>query len=190
MSTTVTTPVFRLSYPKLFKAELNKLNGKEEFSLVALFPKGTDLTAMQKAAQAAIEKKWGTDPSKWPKPLKNPFRKHEEREKDGKLPDGHEPGGIFMNLKSERKPTVVDQNVQEILDPAKIYAGCFVRASINFYAYDQKGNRGVSAGLGHVQLVRDGDPLGNVVRVTDAFAPVETGGGGTGGAADAGALFS
>ncbi len=168
----IVTPEFRVSYPHLFKAKLNDLNGKEEYSVVALFKKGEDLSLLKKAAQEAIMKKWGSDKTKWPANLKSPFRDQKEREKDGALPGGHEAGAIFMNFKSKEKPQVVDANVQPILDESEFYAGCYARASVNAYAYDQKGNRGVAFGLGNIQFVKDGDPLGGRTRASDDFESV------------------
>lgn len=172
----INTPTFRVSYPNVFKAKKNDLNGKDEFSVVALFKKGEDLTALKAAAAKAITDKWGPDKFKWPQNLRTPFRLQEERAKevDGKriLPAGHEEGAVFLNLKSSQRPGVVDQNVQDILDESQFYAGCFARASVNAYAYDQKGNRGVSFGLGNIQKVKDGEPLGNRARPEADFAPI------------------
>lgn len=191
----VMTPSFRVSYPHLFKPKKNDLNQKDEYSCVALFPKGTDLTNLKKAAQAALEEKWGKDKAKWPALLKSPFRDQGERAKfddaTGKkvLPAGHEEGAIFMTLKNEHRPGVVDQNVQDIVDSSQIYAGCFCRATIRAYAYDQKGNRGVAFSLQNVQKIKDGDPLSGRTRAQDDFAPVameET----ASGSGDATSLFS
>lgn len=174
---TVTTPKFRVSFPNVFKPRLNELSGKEEFSVVALFPKGADLSALKAAAQEVVIKKWGPDKAKWPKKLRLPFRDQAEKAKtndDGKevLPPGHEAGAIFLNLKSQQRPGVVDQNVQMIMDETQFYSGCWARASINAFTYDQKGNVGVSFGLMHLQKVADGEPLGGRVRVEDAFQPI------------------
>lgn len=177
----INTPTFRVSYPNVFKAKRNDLNGQDEFSIVALFKKGEDLSALKAAAQKAIVDKWGPDKEKWPKNLRSPFRDQAERAKDvdGKriLPAGHEEGAIFLNLKSKQRPGVVDQNVQDIIDESQFYAGCFARASVNAFAYDQKGNRGVSFGLGNIQKVKDGEPLGNRARPEADFAPIQTEGG-------------
>jgi hypothetical protein len=168
------TPKFRVSWPKVFKPELNKLSGKTEYSITALFPKGTDLSAMKKAAENAIIEKWGADKIKWPKTLKSPFRDQGEKEVDGSLPAGYEKGAIFINLKSKNKPGVVDQNVQAILDEADFYAGCYAIASVNAYAYDQAGNRGVSFGLNNIQKVADGEPLSGRSKPENDFAAVAT----------------
>lgn len=169
----VVTPKFRVSYPNVFKARLNDLNGQQEYSVVALFPKDADLTALKAAAQEAIVKKWGEDKAKWPTNLKSPFRDVEDRRKEGVLPPGYEEGSVFMNLKTRQKPGVVDENVQPVLEESTFYAGCWARASLNAYAYDQKGNKGVAFGLGNIQKVGDGDPLGGRTAPQQDFAPIE-----------------
>lgn len=177
------TPEFRVSYPSVFQPKKNDLNGKMEYSVVALFPFGKDdpkLADMKKMAEAAVVKKWGADKSQWPANLKSPFRDQGERAKnvDGKriLPAGYEDGKVFVTLKAEQKPAVVDENVNTIIDPTQFYAGCYAIASINAYAYDQKGNRGVAFGLGNIQKWRDGDSLGGRTRPEDDFSAVATGG--------------
>jgi len=182
MSNTI-TPVFRLAFPAVFKAKLNKMNEKEEYSLVALFKKGEDLTKLKQAAEAAVIKKW---PNELPDSIRSPFRDQADRKGTG-----YEPGAIFMTLKSQEKPGVVDQNVEEIIDTSQVYAGCWCKASINAYAYDQKGNKGVAFGLVNLQKVSDGDPISSRTRATDDFAAIK----GTGtptkdGVADTGAAGS
>ncbi len=174
----VMTPVFRISYPNLFKSKKNDLSGKDEYSCVALFPKNADLSKLKAAAQAVIEEKWGADKKKWPAPMKSPFRDQGERAKyddvsDKKvLPAGYEEGALFMTLKSEQRPGVVDKNVQDITDTSEIYAGSFCRATIRPYAYSNKGNHGVAFGLQNVQKVKDGDPLSGRTKAQDDFSPV------------------
>lgn len=179
--TNVLTPEFRVSYPYVFKPNLNKLSGKEEYALVALFPPNADLSKLKAAAQEAIKEKWGPDATKWPKNLKNPFRDQGEKEKeveDGKggtkklMPPGHEKGAIFLNLKSKQRPGLVDKNVADIIDPSNFYAGCYARATVSCYAYDQAGNRGVSFGLGNIQKTRDGEPFGGRTKAADDFVPI------------------
>lgn len=174
-SVVATTPMFRVSFPNLFKPRKNELNGKDEFSVMALFEKGADISKLKDVAAAAVKKKWGDKP---PANLKSPFRDQAEREKDGKLPDGLVAGAIFMTFKSSNRPTVVDQNLQEILESSKMYAGAYARASVGAYAYDQKGNKGVAFGLNHVQLMKDGAPLSGRPTVESAFEPVAVDNGG------------
>lgn len=173
------TPRFRVSFPQVFEPKRNDLNGKDEYSIVALFPKGCDLTVLKKAAQAAIEEKWGKDQSKWPKTIRTPFRDQGERAKTdeatGKtyLPNGYEDGAIYLNLKSKQRPGLVDKNVQPIIEQSEFYAGCWAIATVSCYAYDQKGNKGVAFGLNNIQKVAEGDALGGRTKAENDFAPVE-----------------
>lgn len=184
MAENVITPKFRASYPNLFTARRNDLNGKDEYSVVALFPKDADLSALKAAAKQAAVDQWGADQSKWPPNLRLPFRDQAEKEKNGVMPDGYEKGAIFMTLKSNQKPGIVDANRQPIIDASAIYAGCYLRASVHFYAYDQKGNRGVSAGLGNIQKMGDGESLSGRVSAEQEFEAVEGADGGAGASSD------
>lgn len=172
-SQALNTPRFRGSYVNVFKTRKNELSGKDEYSIMALFPKGADLSAMKKAAQALLVEKLGADQAKWPKNMRNPFRDQSDLEKDGKMPEGCEAGAIFMNFKCTERPGVVDANVQDIMEERQVYSGAWFVANVRPYYYDQKGNKGVSFGLQNLQKVADGDPLGGRVRPTDAFKPVE-----------------
>lgn len=189
------TPKFRVSYPSVFKPRKNDLNGKDEYSVQALFAPGENLDKLKEAAKAACEKKWGKDATKWPPNLRSPFRDQADRAKknekgDMVLPEGYVAGAKYLNLKSERKPGVVDGQVQPILDQTHFYAGCYAIAVVEAYAYDQKGNRGVSFGLQHLQKVADGEPFGNRVKVEDAFAPISASTeGGAAAPASAGGIF-
>lgn len=169
MSDNIITPKFRVSYPNVFRARKNDLNGKDEYSIVALFPKGTDLSALKKAASEAAKEKWG---DKIPTNLRSPFRDQAEKEKDGKLPEGYEAGAIFISMKSTQRPGLVDGNRQPVIDENDFYAGCFARAQVRAYAYEQKGNRGVAFGLQNLQKMGEGDPLSSRVKAEDAFEAV------------------
>ena len=192
MSTTLNTPKFRIDWPKIFQPEKNDLNGKMEYSCVALFPLGADLSELKAAAEAAAIKKFGPDKSTWPDNIRNPFKDQGEKRvkdqatgrpkvgADGQpiLPDGYVAGAMMLNFKSEQRPGVVDANVQTIMDPSEIYRGCYCVAQVNAFAYDQKGNRGISFGLNNLQKVGDGDSLGGRMKPEDAFAPVAAAGAG------------
>lgn len=150
------------------------MSQKMEYSVVAVFKKGEDLTKLKNAVTEILTEKLGPDKTKWPKNLKSPFRDQGEREKDGVLPNGYEHGAIFMTLKSSQKPGVVDANVQPIIDEAEFYAGCYAHATIRPYYYDSKGNKGVAFGLQNIQKLSDGEPLSGRANATSEFAPVAT----------------
>jgi hypothetical protein len=174
------TPPFRVSYPKVFKAELNSQNGRMEYSIVALFKKGEDISKLKAAANAVLVEKFGADKSKWPKNLKSPFRDQEDKMKDGKLPDGYEAGAIFLNLKSTQKPGLVDKDVQPITDQNEFYPGCWAHATVKaFYFGDKpehKGNKGVAFSVNNIQKLRDDTPIASSKASAESdFGPADGG---------------
>ena len=160
------TPKARLAWPNLFEARLNDLSGKVEFSCQLLIAKDDPgLAVMKQCAAAAAEKKWGKD---IPKGMRSPFRDGDDEEKG---PDYE--GMIFINMKSNNKPGVVDEDVNPIIDPKELMMGDYVRATFNAYAYDNKGNKGVAFGLNNVQRVARGEPMsGGIARAEDEFGKV------------------
>jgi hypothetical protein len=154
------TPMGRISYPYLFKAKRNGLNNKDEYTVDILFAKNEDpkkdpINAIRNTVEEAIKEKW---PNKRPNGLLLPIK-----DGDGTKPKAGTPydeayhGCWFITLKNTRKPQVVDANKQEILDEGEVYGGCYGRASYTAYAYDNKGNKGVSLSLVHFQKIKDGE---------------------------------
>ncbi len=165
---TVLTPKFRVSFPYVFRPSKPMQAGAEpKYSITMLFPKGADLSALKAAAQAAVVEKWGADKTKWPKNMRNPFRDQGEKEFEG-----YEEGATFLTATSKQRPGLVDADVKDIIDEHAFYPGCYARASVRAFAYDQAGNRGVSFGLQNLQKLADGDPLGGRTKPTDDFEPV------------------
>ncbi len=56
------------------------------------------------------------------------------------------------------------------LNRSEVYSGVYGRASINFYAFNSNGNKGIACGLNNLQKIRDGEPLGGKSRAEDDFA--------------------
>ena len=170
-STKIVTGKTRLSYVNLLTPRAQEEGKEPKYSVCILIPKSDTKTV--NAIKAAIEVAkeagkalWG---GKLPPGLKMPLRDG-DTERDGPEYAGH----WFINASSKRKPQIVDNNVQPILDAGEVYSGMYARVSINFYAYNQAGNRGVAAGLNNVQKVADGAPLGSAAaRAEDEFSAVE-----------------
>lgn len=76
----------------------------------------------------------------------------------------------FINANSVTAPGVVDADRQPIIERSDVYSGVYGRASINFYAFNSNGNRGIACGLNNLQKIRDGEPLGGKSRAEDDFA--------------------
>jgi len=162
----VITPTFRVSFPHVFTPTAMEEGKEKKFSLVGLFPADEDLTELRNLAKAAIKEKW---PTGAPKGLRTPFRDGNEKE----YPEFQDM--IFISMSSKNRPNVVDEDVQPILNQSEFYAGCYARASVRAYAYDQKGNKGVAFGLINVQKVEDGEPLGGGASdPEDDFSPVKS----------------
>lgn len=163
MSTRFVTGVVRASYANIMRPKRNEMNGKEEYSVVCLVPKTDTATVegLKAAAKAAIAGKW---PTGAPKGLRNPLRDGDTETKADGSPLGAEYSGCyFFNAKtdaSRNKPSVIDKAGRDMIDPDAVVSGDFIRVSVNAYAYDAAGNRGVSFGLNNVLLERKGEPLG------------------------------
>lgn len=175
LNTSITTPAFRISYPKVFKPHLNKLSKDMEYDILALFKLGENLDAMKQAAKNAMENRWGSNPSAWPALTLNPFRDQKEKMKNGALPDGYISGAIFMRFacKAEKhKPLVVDQQRNAILEESKFYPGAWAKANVNAYAFQKGTNVGVAFGLNMLQFVKDDQPFSGRPSVEQAFEPI------------------
>lgn len=171
--TKVVTGEVRLSYANLWEPRPGLNGGKDKYSVSLIIPKSDTKTieAIEKAIDAAIEggiaKFGGKKPNK--AALKLPLRDGDiEREGDEAYQDAY-----FVNANSITAPDIVDQAVQPILDRSEIYSGVYARVSVNFYAYNVNGNKGVACGLGNVQKLRDGEPLGGRTSATTDFTAVE-----------------
>nr|MBP8137001.1 DUF2815 family protein [Candidatus Eisenbacteria bacterium] len=57
------------------------------------------------------------------------------------------------------QPPVVDRACLPVTDPAKVYAGLWVKCALAAWAYDNASGKGVSFDLRAVQLVRDDERL-------------------------------
>ena len=166
----IMTPEFRVSFPYVFRPSKPMQVGQEpKYSVSMLFKKGEDLTVLKKAVEEAAVEKWGADKSKWPKNLRNPFR--DQGEKDN---EGYEAGAIFITATSKQKPGLVDSKVEDIIEEREFYPGCYARATVRPFAYDNAGNRGVAFGLQNVQKLREGAPLGGRSSPAADFEPVSS----------------
>ena len=184
--TDAVTPEFIASYLTCFEAKApdpgkpnEKVYGVEMWFRVAekcddrlKDLKVVSIADLEKAAMAAMSEAWGADQTKWPKGFKHPFKKGETLTgKNGTLEGG-------MVVRTSRKeafgrPVVVDQNLKDIIDVKQVYSGCVMRGKVHAYAWTHPtGGKGVSFTLDMLQLVRDGEPLGNAMKAEDAFAAI------------------
>ena len=166
--TKVITGIVRLSYANVW--EPKSINGgAEKFSVSLIIPKSDvkTLSAINGAIDAAIEEGKGKFGGKVPNKaaIKLPLRDGDiDRPDDEAYADSY-----FINANSNTAPQVVDKNVNPILDRSEVYSGIYARVSINFYAFNSNGNKGIACGLGNIQKIRDGEPLGGRTNAADDF---------------------
>ena len=167
----ITGPETRWSYANVW--EPKSINGSTpKFSVSLIIKKSDPCVAKIKAAiQAAYEdgaaKLKGNGKSVPPlAAIKNPLR-------DGDLERPDDPadaGAYFINANNTQAPGIVDADRQPILERREVYSGVYGRASINFYAFNSSGNKGIACSLNNLQKIRDGEPLGGHSRAEDDFA--------------------
>ena len=82
-------------------------------------------------------------------------------------------GCWVMTASSKNKPQVVHQSdIMTELLPQDIYSGMYARVTVNFFAYNRAGKRGIGCGLGNVMKTRDGEPLAGGATAAADFAGI------------------
>ena len=170
--TKVITGECRLSYANLW--EPKSINGgAPKYSVSLIIPKSDKRTLdkIKAAIQAAYTEGEGklkgngkTVPAL--SVLKTPLRDGDTERPD----DEAYAGSYFINANSATAPGIVDSACETILERSQIYSGVYARASVNFFAFNSNGNKGIACGLNNIQKLRDGDPLGGKSRAEDDFA--------------------
>lgn len=168
----VVTGVARLSYAHVWEPVVStdeSGNRKEKYSVSVLIPKTDTKTvqAINRAVDVAIEEGLSKFNGKRPNrnTIKLPLRDGDERDDEAYR------GCWFVNANSTTRPEIVDRDVQPIIERGEVYSGCYARVSLTFYAFNSHGNRGVACGLGNIQKVSDGEPLGGHASAESEFTP-------------------
>ena len=163
----ITTPPFRVSFPNVFKPRAFDENQEPKYSIMMCFPKDTDLSILKDEIKRVAREKWGDEK---PKKFMHPIKDGEDMSREG-----FEEYWI-VNASTLRKPGLVDKDLNLITeeDADEFYPGCWARATINAFAYDNRFNKGVSFGLQNIHKVKDdesfvtkSDPRKEFERVTD-----------------------
>ena len=156
--TKVITGKVRFSYAHVFEPHAQEEGQTKKYSVAILIPKKDKATiakinAAVKAAEEAGKTKFG---GKIPSVLKRPLRDGDEERPDDENYVGH----MFLNASSTNKPGILDPDGNQMLDKSEFYSGCYGLASINFYAFNTSGNKGIAAGLNNLKKTEDGENLG------------------------------
>lgn len=182
MSENVTTKCVigevRLSYVHIFKPEAVEEGGEKKYSASIIIPKSDtqSLTKVKEAIRAAAQAgkaKLGNTPKER---IRLPLRDGDLERPD----DDAYANSFFINANSSRKPGIVEKQIidgkpalVEITNEEKVYSGCYAYVSLNFFAYANRGNVGIGAGLNNVLKARDGEFLGGRVSAQTDFAGID-----------------
>lgn len=159
-TTKVITGKVRLSYVNLL--EPRSIEGQApKYSTVILIPK-TDKVTVKKIrdAQKAAYEVAKNDKLKG---IKWENVKHTLRDGDKEIDTEEHPeyaGHYFMNLSCQNRPQIIDRYKNEVTSSEEVYSGVYARVSLNAYAYNTSGSKGISCGLNNVQIIAKGDYLG------------------------------
>lgn len=167
----ITTPVGRLSWPHLSKAQAKANKNDDEqaiYDVQILIPKSdkAGIKSLLTAIKIVGEAKWGPQWTKVRSPLRDGDAEAGEFTEDGSTKGQKYPerlGHYFINARSRRPVMVVDRERTPILDDEvenEIYGGVYAKANLSFYPYSNSGNHGIGCGLNGVQKVKDGESFG------------------------------
>lgn len=167
----ITGPRTRWSYANVWDPK--SINGgapKYSVSLIILKSDTKTISKIEAAIQAAYEE--GESKLKGSgrsvpalSVLKTPLR-----DGDAERPDDEAyKNSYFVNANSSTAPGIVDADKNPILERSEVYSGVYGRASVNFYAFNSNGNKGIACGLNNLQKISDGEPLGGKSRAEDDF---------------------
>lgn len=148
-------------------------DGSPKYSVSLIIPKSDTATVAK--IKAAIEAAYHEGEAKLKgngrsvpplAAIKNPLRDGDVERPD----DFAYANAYFVNANSATAPGIVDADRNPILTRSEVYSGVYGRASINFYAFNSNGNKGIACGLNNLQKLRDGDPLGGKASAESDFA--------------------
>ena len=171
----ITGPETRCSYANVWQPKAID-GGAPKYSVSLIIPKSDTKTIekVRAAIQAAYDegqgKLKGNGKSVPPlSSIKTPLRDGDVERPD----DEAYANSYFINANSASAPGIVDAACQPIIDTSEVYSGVYGRASINFYAFNSNGNKGIACGLNNLQKIRDGESLGGKSRAEDDFADLD-----------------
>ena len=182
------TPRFRVSFPDVFEKRVFQGQGPDSgrYACTALFEgfevkDGKTLIIVPGSWVESEKAKWKALLAEcnrvsidvFKKPMKDldrgayklPFHRGEEKEYAG-----YGPGVVSVTMSAKNfKPNVVDQrDLGTPIGPEEFYAGCYARASVTPFAFNNIG-KGIALGLNSLKKLQDGARLDNVRSAQDDF---------------------
>lgn len=169
------TPEAQIMFPNLFTPrKANKDDAEAKYSCVAIWPKDTNLSEMEQYMDNAGINKFG----------EKQYLKYKEAgiltwplldgDKPNRSGDIKYPGCWYMNCKNTMQPGVVlletGKKPQPVTEEGEIYGGMYGIVSVQFFAFDRNGNKGVSCSLQNFGKTADGTRMSGIKPAADDFA--------------------
>lgn len=148
----------RLAFPQLFEAKTVNGEGEPAFSASFLFPPDHPARKQVDDAVTKVAKeKWGAKADQ----ILAAMRKADKtclHDGNAKAEYAGFPDNYYVSSRNKTRPLVIDRDKSPLtMADGKPYAGCYVNASIELWAQDNKYGKRVNASLSGVQFYRDGD---------------------------------
>lgn len=158
------TPVFRISFPTVFEPSSYD-GGPPKYGLSAVWTPSKFSDSDKKRWKAMMGALDEESKARFKKVVKDLPKNYKTGVRDGdEKPDleGYGKGTKFANITTKMRPGVIDAGKNKI-GPEEgnaddLYPGCYCRATVVAYSYDNKG-KGVALGLMNLQKVADGERL-------------------------------
>jgi hypothetical protein len=151
----------RLSFPALFEPEQYDAKSKPRYAANFLIPANSPMKAeIDAAIDATAAEKWGAKAKAHLKTILPDPKGCCWQDGDRKEYDGY--AGNFSlaayRYTERGRPLVLDADKSPLTEAdGRPYAGCYVNATVDLYAQDNKQGKGIRAELLGVQFYRDGD---------------------------------
>lgn len=166
------TAPFRAAYANVFKPHAMEEGKNPKYGLCMLFPKKDpkvrEFLKTLKAKCEALAKEH------YPKGIPKNVKAWPLRDGDTERDSEEFAGMYFINSSTTRRPGVLDENNNPIMDTEEFYSGCWAIATVNPYWYDSNGNKGVAIGLNNLKKVRDDERLTGGASAEEEFGGTTT----------------
>jgi len=156
----------RLAFPSVFTPSAFGDGNPAYGGKLIIDPKSPNTEIIRNAIRESAKEMWGEKADQTVKKInddkKSAWLEGPYRNKDGDVYDGFE-GMFTLSTRSEKlRPTALNRNKQPVTEAdGVIYAGCYVDASVDIYAFDSpKWGRRINAVLRGVRFVEAGDAFG------------------------------
>lgn len=168
----------RLAFPNLFEARAFSEDGKDPaYSASFIFgKKHPAVKLLNDAIEVVAKEKWEGKATETLKQLRAADRicLHDG---DSKMEYDGFPGNFFVASRNKARPLVINKDKSHLTQAdGKPYAGCYVYATIDVWAMQNKYGKRINATLSGVQFSKDGDAFtGSPPASVDDFSDLSEG---------------